>query len=118
MGARGAGGGGGAKVSVFRAVRNLEKACSLCEQAANKASRKAAVGASGAFATEVAVLLCAAELLSCATAIEAKSSSAGARATLSRRARRTTSVLCRLKNGRQILRKGGARQHFIATRSS
>jgi hypothetical protein len=46
MSATRAGGVRWAKVSAFRVVRNLENACSLCEQAADKASRKAAVGAS------------------------------------------------------------------------
>src|ERR1700730_16686827 len=107
-----------ANVSAFRAVRNLEKDCSLCEQAANKASRKAAVGASGAFVAEAAILSCAVELLSCAVAITPKSSSAGAQTSPNKGARRTTSVLCRAQNCRQILCERGPRQYFIATRGA
>src|SRR5258706_3920195 len=109
-----------AKVSALRAVRNLEKDCSLCEQAADKASRKAAVGASGAIAAAVgaAVLTCGAELLSCAGATDPQSNSTAAKANLNDRARRTTSILCRGKNGRQALREGRARHHFVATRGA
>src|SRR6266404_4154128 len=109
-----------AKVSAFRAVRYLEKACSFCEQAADKASRKAAVGASGAIAAAVgaAVLTCGAELLSCAGATDPQSNSTAAKASLNKSARRTTSILCRSKNRRQVLREGRARHHFVATRGA
>src|ERR1700730_15455586 len=73
-----------ANVSAFRAVRNLEKDCSLCEQAANKASRKAAVGASGAPVAGVALLACGAELLSCAAARDPQSKSTGTKASLNK----------------------------------
>src|SRR5258708_40052594 len=106
-----------AKVSAFRVVRNLEKACSLCEQAADKASRKAAVGASGVIAAAVgaAVLTCGAELLSCASATDPQSNSTAAKASLNKSARRTTPILCPGKNGRQVLREGRARHHFVTT---
>src|SRR5260370_21476531 len=60
-----------AKVSAFRAVRYLEKDCSLCEQAANSASRRAAVGASAAFVEAAAVPACSAELPSRAGGLDA-----------------------------------------------
>src|ERR1700738_1529654 len=101
-----------AKVSAFRVVRNLEKACSLCEQAADKASRRAAVGASGAPVAGVALLACGGELLFCAAGRDPQSKSTGIKASLNKDARRTTSVLCRRKNGRQILRERRARQHL------
>src|ERR1700738_4747263 len=109
-----------AKVSAFRVVRNLEKACSLCEQAADKASRRAAVGASGATAAAVGavVLACGAELLSCAGATDPKSNSAGGKANLTKRARRTTSILCCGKNRCKVLCEGRARHHFVATRGT
>src|SRR6266849_6190577 len=107
-----------AKVSAFRAVRYLDKDCSLCQQAANRASRKAAVGASGAFVEAAAVPACAAELLSCAGAVKAKSNHPGTRASPSQRARCTTSILRRGEDGRQVLCERRARHHFIATRGA
>src|ERR1700676_320675 len=108
-----------ANVSALRAVRNFENDCSLCEQAADNASRNAAVGASGAFVTVVALLLCAEELLSCPAAIcTAKAGTSATAMDLSQVARRTTSVLCGGKNGREILREGGPRHNFIATRGA
>src|ERR1700687_1222135 len=119
MNATRAKGGRWAKVFTFRDVRNLEKDCSLCEQAADKASRKAAVGASGAFVAGVTVLPGAAELVSCAADVKPKSSRVGAKASLSKGARRTTtSVLRRGKNGRQVLCEGRARHDFITTRGT
>src|SRR5260221_11085815 len=71
-----------AKVSALRAVRNFEKACSLCEQAADKASRKAAVGAPRAIAAAVgaAVLRCGAERRCCRGATAPQSTTTAAKA--------------------------------------
>src|SRR5712672_3424095 len=102
MSATRAGGVRWAKVSAFRVVRNLENACSFCEQAADKASRKAAVGASDVL-TATAVLAVDTELDSCAAATDAKSSNSDA--SPAKAAHRNTSVLCYGKNRRQILRK-------------
>src|SRR5258707_7883769 len=118
MSATGAEGVRWAKVSAFRAVRSWEKDCSLGEQAANSASLKAAVGASGAFVEAAAVPACAAELLSCAGAVKAKSNRPGTRASPSQRARCTTSILRRGEDGRQVLCERRARHHFIATRGA
>src|SRR6266404_357915 len=107
-----------AKVSAFLVVRNLEKDCSLCVQAAIKASRSAAVGASGALLGSVAAPARVAELDSCATNAKAKSDSSAAKTITARAAHRTTLVLCRGKNGRQILREGRARHHFITSRGA
>src|ERR1700726_341257 len=98
-----------ANVSAFLVVRNLEKDCSLCVQAANKASRSAAVGASGAFATGGAPPTGVAELDSCAAKAEAKTSISVAETITERGALRTTSVLRRGKNSRQVLCEGRAR---------
>src|ERR1700686_5422852 len=108
-----------ANVSALRAVRNFENDCSLCEQAADNASRNAAVGASGAFVTVATLLLCPEELLSWPAAVcMAKLGRSTTAMNLSQVARRTTLVLCRCKNGRQILREGGPRHNFIATRGT
>src|SRR6266404_9961465 len=106
-----------AKVSAFLVVRNLEKDCSLCVQAAIKASRSAAVGASGALVA-VAAPARVAELDSCGTNAVVASDSSAAKTITARAAHRTTLVLCRGKNGRQILREGRARHHFITSRGA
>src|SRR5882762_3794025 len=92
-----------ANVSAFLVVRNLEKDCSLCVQAAIKASRSAAVGASGALVGTVAAPVCVAELDSCATNPEANTDTSAAETMTARAAHRITLVLCRGKNSRQIL---------------
>src|SRR5437899_12204635 len=84
-----------ANVSAFLVVRNLEKDSSLCVQAAIKASRSAAVGASGALVGALAAPACVAELDSCATNAVAASDSSAAKTITARAARRTTLVLCR-----------------------
>src|ERR1700745_1901540 len=110
MSATRAGGVRCAKVSAFRVVRNLENACSLCEQAADKASRKAAVGASGALPA-TALLAFETELDSCAATTDAKSNNREASLTKAA-AHRNTSILCYRKNRRQILREDRARHHL------
>src|ERR1700720_1772848 len=105
-----------ANVSAFLAVRNFEKDCSLCVQAANKASRSAAVGASGAFVTAAAGPAFAAELDSCAANDEVDSNINPPQTVTAKSAHRATSVLCRGKNSCQILRERRAWHYLIASR--
>src|ERR1700720_1485996 len=104
-----------ANVSAFLAVKNLEKVCSLCVQAANRASRSAAVGASGAFVRGVAAAAGVAERVSPPAIVDAQPDTSAAKAIKNKGTRRTTSVLRRGKNGRQVLRKGRAGHHLIAS---
>src|SRR5216684_12395 len=108
-----------AKVSALRAVRNFAKACSLCEQAAEMASRRAAVGEPGALAVaELALPAVGRELDSCA-----RMHCAGKNASrVSKRNRLgeifctgSTSILGGAEDGGEILREAGAREDVVAT---
>src|SRR5712692_7942234 len=107
-----------AKVSALRAVRNLAKACSLCEQAAEMASRSAAVGEPGALAAAELALAIGRELDSCA-----RTHSVGKNASRASGRNRTgifllagsTSILGGAEDGGEILREAGAREDVVAT---
>src|SRR5260370_38674988 len=102
-----------AKVCALRAVRELAKACSLCEHAAEMASRSAAVGEPGALAAGELALAIGRELDSCA-----RTHSVGKNASRASGRNRTgifllaggTSILGGVEDGGEILREAGARE--------
>src|ERR1700688_4305258 len=106
-----------AKVSALRAVRNFANDCSLCEQAAEMASRSAAAGEPGTAVAGELALASAREPDSCAGRYCAgKNPSA-----ISRRKRlgnnfcADTSILGGAENGGEILREAGAGENIVAT---
>src|SRR5260370_10420840 len=107
-----------AKVSALRGVRNLAKACSLCEQAAEMASRSAAAGEPGALAAAEPGSAAGRELDSCA-----RTHRIGKNASRASGRNRTgifllagsTSILGGAQDGGEILREAGAREDVVAT---
>src|SRR5579859_667495 len=106
-----------AKVSALRAVRNFANDCSLCEQAAEMASRSAAAGEPGRLVTAELELASGGELDSCAgkycAVEEARAISRRKRMGSTRCA--GTLILGGAENSGKILREAGAGEDIVAT---
>src|SRR5260370_10571687 len=101
------------KDSLLRPVRKREKSFWLCEQAAVRTSRRAADGPFGELGCTAG-----AELDSCAEAQRTSNRNKAVRTincAVPMVFRNFTSVLCGAQDGGQVLRKGGARHHFVTS---
>src|SRR5262249_48896941 len=105
------------KVSALRAVRNFAKLRSLCEQAAERASRRAADGpvttAAAGAASRGALDSCASTDLPPLAASQKEAASTMSRAHL-KWTSAFTLILCCGEDLCQVLGEGGARHHFVA----